>query len=355
MLLHIPDVLTSEQVADARRRLDDADWVDGRVTAGHQSARVKHNMQLAENHPVAEEIGDVILTALQRNPLFVAAALPLRVFPPLFNRYEGGQSFGNHVDNAIRQNSATGQRIRTDLSATLFLSAPHEYEGGELLVEDTYGVHSVKLPAGHLILYPSTSLHNVQPVTSGARLAAFFWIQSLVRQDADRTLLFDLDTAVQRLNQDAPDHPSTVQLTAVYHNLLRRWAEISTTTSRAGAPPLEVNTGGGGAPVHRPSPPPSPARSLLVAVAAARRRLRSHCTVDAADHARMVRAVEVASGPDPARRTRRAWRQRTEINRSIVHDDVMDDCVVVLEDDLFAARCRDRVGDVRLVAVRPHD
>ena len=175
---------------------------------------------------MAEEIGDVILTALQRHPLFVAAALPLRVFPPLFNRYEGGESFGSHVDNSIRQLSGSGHRIRTDLSATLFLSVPEEYDGGELLVEDTYGVHPVKLPAGHLVLYPSTSLHHVRPVTRGARVAAFFWIQSMVRDDGQRTLLFDLDTAIQRLNQDAPDHPSAVQLTGVYHNLLRRWAEL---------------------------------------------------------------------------------------------------------------------------------
>jgi PKHD-type hydroxylase len=206
--------------------LDQAEWIDGRATAGYQSARAKNNLQLPEGHPAAEQIGDVILTALQRNPLFVAAALPLRVFPPLFNRYEGGQSFGNHVDNAIRQITGTGHRIRTDLSATLFLNPPEDYDGGELLVEDTYGVHSVKLPAGHLVLYPSTSLHRVQPVTRGARVASFFWIQSMVRDDGERTLLFDLDVAIQRVSQDLPDHPSAVQLTNVYHNLLRRWAEM---------------------------------------------------------------------------------------------------------------------------------
>jgi PKHD-type hydroxylase len=226
MLLHIPEILTPEEVRQALVKLDEAEWVDGRVTAGHQSARVKHNRQLPETHPVAEEVGDSILTALQRHPLFVAAALPLRVFPPLFNRYEGGESFGSHVDNSIRQINGTGHRIRTDLSATLFLSGPDEYDGGELLVEDTYGVHSVKLPAGHLVLYPSTSLHHVRPVTRGARIASFFWIQSMVRDDGERTLLFDLDTAIQRLNQDAPDHPSALQLTGVYHNLLRRWAEM---------------------------------------------------------------------------------------------------------------------------------
>ena len=226
MLLHIPDVLTADQVAEARRKLDGADWGDGRVTAGHQSARVKHNRQLSESHPVAEEVADAILSSLQRHPLFIAAALPLRIFPPLFNRYEGGQSFGSHVDNAIRQVTDTGHRIRTDLSATVFLSRPEEYDGGELLVEDTYGVHSIKLPAGHMVLYPSTSLHNVRPVTSGARIASFFWIQSLVRDDGERTLLFDLDAAIRRLNEDAPDHPSALQLTGVYHNLLRRWADL---------------------------------------------------------------------------------------------------------------------------------
>ncbi len=226
MLLQVPEVLTREQVVHARSLLEQADWVDGRVTAGHQSARAKHNEQLPETHPSAEELGDMILTALQRHPLFIAAALPLRVFPPLFNRYREGQSFDSHVDNAIRQMSQTGHRIRTDLSATLFLNDPDDYNGGELLVEDTYGVHSVKLPAGHMVLYPSTSLHRVQPVTEGARLASFFWIQSMIRDDGERTLLFDLDVAIQRLNQDLPDHPSAVQLTNVYHNLLRRWAEM---------------------------------------------------------------------------------------------------------------------------------
>jgi PKHD-type hydroxylase len=226
MLLQIPDVLTSEQVAHARRLLDAAEWVDGRVTAGRQSAAVKKNEQLREDHPVARELGDVILAALQQNPTFVAAALPSRVFPPLFNRYQGGHAFGNHVDNAIRQVSGTPHRIRTDLSATLFLAGPEEYDGGELVVEDTYGVHSVKLPPGHMVLYPSSSLHHVRPVTRGARVASFFWIQSMVRDDGERTLLYDLDTAIQRLTADVADHPSVVQLTAVYHNLIRRWAEI---------------------------------------------------------------------------------------------------------------------------------
>ena len=226
MLLQIPDVLNAEQVAHARRMLDESQWVDGRVTAGHQSAKTKHNLQLPEDHPVARQLGDMILGALQRNSLFVAAALPLRVFPPLFNKYEGGQSFGNHVDNAIRQVASTGVRMRTDLSATLFLDEPEEYEGGELLIEDTYGVHSIKLPAGHMVLYPSSSLHNVRPVSRGARIASFFWIQSMLRDDSERTLLFDLDTAIQRLTVDIPDHPSALQLTGVYHNLLRRWANV---------------------------------------------------------------------------------------------------------------------------------
>jgi PKHD-type hydroxylase len=226
MVLPIPDVLSAEEVAEARRLLATAEWVDGRVTAGPQSARVKDNLQLPETHPVARRIGEIILAALGRNALFVSAALPLRVFPPLFNCYRGGQSFDNHVDNAIRQARATGATVRTDLSATLFLADPDEYDGGELMVEDTYGVHSVKLPAGHMVLYPASSLHKVTPVTRGQRIASFFWIQSMLRDDGERTLLFDLDTAIQRLTVDRPDHPAAVQLTSVYHNLLRRWAEV---------------------------------------------------------------------------------------------------------------------------------
>lgn len=225
MLLHVPEVLTNDQVRKARERLDAAEWVDGRATAGPQSARVKDNSQIPVEHPIAREIGDLILGALQRSPLFMSAALPLRVFPPMFNRYAGGQTFGNHIDNAIRQVPGAPVRIRTDLSATLFFSDPSEYDGGELLVEDTYGVHTVRLPAGHMVLYPSTSLHRVMPVTRGARMASFFWIQSLVRDDGARTLLFDLDTAIQQLGAHHPDHAASVQLTGVYHNLLRRWAE----------------------------------------------------------------------------------------------------------------------------------
>lgn len=228
MLIAIPQVFTKAQVAEIRARLDSADWVDGRVTAGHQSAQAKNNSQIPENHPVAREVGDRILQALGQNPLFRSAALPLKVFPPLFNRYAGGQTFGTHVDNSIRTHAASGGRIRTDLSCTLFFSEPDEYDGGELVVEDTYGSKSVKLPAGDLILYPSTSLHHVTAVTRGARVSSFFWLQSMIRQDAQRSLLFDLDTAIQRLagSQEAAVQQSSVQLTGVYHNLVRQWAEL---------------------------------------------------------------------------------------------------------------------------------
>jgi PKHD-type hydroxylase len=226
MLLPIPEILTAGQVIRARQILDQAEWVDGRVTAGHQSSRTKDNMQLPEGSPAACELGAMILSALEQNALFVSAALPAKVFPPLFNRYQGGQAFGTHVDNAIRQVTGTPHRIRTDLSATLFLAGPEEYDGGELVVEDTYGTHNVKLPAGHAILYPATSLHQVRPVTRGTRLASFFWIQSMVRDDGERTLLFDLDVGIQRLNGEGSGHPAAVQLTGVYHNLLRRWADV---------------------------------------------------------------------------------------------------------------------------------
>jgi PKHD-type hydroxylase len=226
MLLQIPEVLSAEQVDACRKVLEEADWVDGRVTAGHQSARTKDNLQLPEDHEHAKKLQNTILYALENNPLFMSAALPLKVFPPLFNRYQNGQSFGNHVDNAIRQVKDTAHRVRTDLSATLFFSNPEEYDGGELVVEDTYGVHSVKLPAGHVILYPASSLHHVRPVTRGARLASFFWIQSMVRDDGERTILFDLDVAIQRLSSDVPEHPTIVELTSLYHNLLRRWADV---------------------------------------------------------------------------------------------------------------------------------
>jgi PKHD-type hydroxylase len=226
MLLHVPDVLTAAEVQHCRRVLDAADWVDGGVTAGFQSTRVKNNMQLPEGSAAARELGELVLGALNKSMLFASAALPAKVFPPLFNRYEGGQAFGNHVDNAIRQVRGTGQRLRTDISATLFLSAPDEYDGGELIVDDVYGPHSAKLPAGHMVFYPATSLHRVTPVTRGTRLASFFWVQSLVRDDAERTLLFDMDMAIIRLRQQVGDSDAVVALTGVYHNLLRRWATV---------------------------------------------------------------------------------------------------------------------------------
>jgi PKHD-type hydroxylase len=226
MLIQVPDVLSQDEVVQFRNKLDNTEWVDGKVTAGYQSAKVKDNLQLPESNPVAIELGAKVLDALNKSPLFIAAALPAKIFTPLFNRYDGGQSFGSHVDNAIRRVPATGEYVRTDLSVTLFLSSPEEYDGGELMVEDTYGMHSVKLPAGHLVLYPSTSLHHVQPVTRGSRVSSFFWLQSMIRDDAHRSLLLNLDVSIQRLGQDVPDHPALVELTGVYHNLLRRWAEV---------------------------------------------------------------------------------------------------------------------------------
>lgn len=226
MLVQIPSVFTPEAVTECRDLLEASRWIDGNATAGHQSRLAKRNRQLAEDDPTAIKIGGRILSALQADPLFVSAALPLKVFPPLFNRYEGGENFGTHVDNAIRRSRVSGGQIRTDLSATLFFSDPDEYEGGELVVEDTYGVQRIKLSAGSLILYPASSLHHVTPVTSGTRLASFFWIQSMVRDDGCRTLLFDMDRAIQRLATADPLDASVVSLTGIYHNLLRRWAEI---------------------------------------------------------------------------------------------------------------------------------
>ena len=226
MLLPIPDVLTPAQVARAREIFAAASWVDGRGTAGHQSALAKRNRQLAEGDPGARELGETIVAALGANPLFLAAALPARVFPPLFNRYEGGEDFGTHIDNAVRQVPGTSIRIRTDLSATLFLSAPDEYDGGELVIEEYSGAHSIKLPAGHMILYPAHSRHHVEPVTRGARLASFFWIQSMVRDEGCRRTLFDLDLAIQDVNRERAGSPAAISLTGVYHNLLRRWADV---------------------------------------------------------------------------------------------------------------------------------
>ena len=226
MLLAIPDVLTPVQLTEGRRLLESAEWIDGRATAGHQGARAKDNQQIATENAIGRQVGEVILRALSGNPLFMSAALPLHILPPMFNRYTGGQTFGTHVDGSIRIMPGTGHRIRTDLSATLFFAGPDEYEGGELVVEDTYGSKSVKLPAGHMILYPSTSLHRVTPVTRGTRLCSFFWIQSMVRDEGQRSLLFDMDVAIQRLGAENATHPSVIQLTGVYHNLLRQWAEM---------------------------------------------------------------------------------------------------------------------------------
>ncbi|MEZ5894093.1 MAG: Fe2+-dependent dioxygenase [Parvularculaceae bacterium] len=226
MLLPIPDVLTAEEVAEFRRALDAANWVDGRETAGAQSRETKHNLQLPENSAVARALGDRVLDALARSSLFVSAALPLRIFPPLFNKYEAGGSFGAHVDNAIRGVPGTPIRLRTDLSATLFLAEPDSYDGGELMIETPFGVQEVKLPAGSMVLYPSTSLHRVAPVTRGARLASFFWLQSMIRSADDRAMLFDLDQSIQALAAEKGLNDQTVlSLSAVYHNLVRRLAE----------------------------------------------------------------------------------------------------------------------------------
>jgi len=226
MLLRVPSVLDAARVRDARARLDAAGdaWVDGRATAGHQGAQVKRNRQIVEGSPVARELGDVILASLERNPLFLSAALPARIYPPMFNRYEDAETFGAHVDGGVRLLPGTGMQIRTDLAATLFLAEPETYDGGELAVHDTYGGQRVKLAAGDMVLYPATSVHEVTPVTRGTRIASFFWVQSLVRDDAQRALLFDLDMAIVRLTRDAPGHASLIGLTGTYHNLLRMWA-----------------------------------------------------------------------------------------------------------------------------------
>jgi PKHD-type hydroxylase len=227
MLICVPDVLSKAEVADFRAAMDAADWEDGRSTAGAQSARVKKNEQLPPNSNIARQLGEAVVRALVANPLFVSAAIPKQIFPPLFNRYGVGQHFGIHVDNAVRGDHLSGARIRTDLSVTLFLSEPEEYDGGELIVEDYYGSHRVKLPAGHLVLYPATSLHAVTEVTRGVRVASFFWLQSMVRDGQARSLIFDLDTAIQGLVQRVGrDDPELVKLTGIYHNLIRCWAEV---------------------------------------------------------------------------------------------------------------------------------
>ncbi|AUW59884.1 Fe2+-dependent dioxygenase [Sphingobium sp. SCG-1] len=226
MLIAIPDLLDATRVENIRSLMDSAAWIDGNATSGHQSALAKRNLQLPETAPEAKAAGDIILDALAQCPLFIAAALPLKIFPPLFNSYAGGQAFGTHVDNGVRVQSGTGFRVRADLSITVFLEPPEEYDGGELTIETAFGVQQVKLPAGHAVLYPSSSLHRVEPVTQGRRVASFFWMQSMIREDAERQILFDLDSSIQALAANAGHgDPQVIRLTGVYHNLLRRWAD----------------------------------------------------------------------------------------------------------------------------------
>lgn len=227
MLIEIPEVLCLAELKQVRELLTDAPWADGRITAGTQSAQVKNNWQLPEQTEQSHAARAIVLDALNRNPLFLSAALPKKIFPPLFNRYAGEQNtFGNHIDNAIRQCQISGQRVRTDLSATLFLADPDSYEGGELVIEDTYGEHAVKLAAGDMLLYPGSSLHRVEPVTRGARLASFFWLESMVRETERRRLLFEMDMAILQLRNTQGDSAPTVNLTGCYHNLLRMWADV---------------------------------------------------------------------------------------------------------------------------------
>jgi PKHD-type hydroxylase len=225
MLLHIPNVLARDELSHIRKALDAAEWVDGRETTGPQGAQVKHNQQLADASPLKVELGKLVLSALERSQLFFAASLPLKILPPRFNRYAGGGEYGFHVDGAVMR-VGRGPQLRSDLSCTLFLTDPDQYEGGELVVSDTYGEHEVKLPAGDLIVYPSSSLHKVTPVTRGARLASFFWVQSMVRDDAQRRMLFDMDAAITSLRQANTAPGPALQLSGVYHNLLRAWAEV---------------------------------------------------------------------------------------------------------------------------------
>ena len=227
MLVHVPNLLSGEQVAHMRGVLSGTDWVDGKVTAGAQSAGAKHNLQVPENAPAARALGDIILTALGQNERFTSSALALRVFPPLFNRYDQGMNFGAHIDNAIRfvKGASTPIRVRTDMSATLFLTDPADYDGGELVIEDTFGSHAVKLPAGDLVVYSATSKHHVTPVTRGSRWSSFFWIQSMIRDEAARGMLFELDNAIQGLRKQVGDSEQVVSLTGLYHNLVRRWAD----------------------------------------------------------------------------------------------------------------------------------
>ncbi|MEY3884324.1 MAG: hypothetical protein RIS87_99 [Pseudomonadota bacterium] len=225
MLLRVPQVLNADELKQMQSLMAAAEWVDGKVTAGTQSAQVKRNIQLPESSPEAEAARQIVLTALSRNALFFSAALPKKIYPPLFNQYRDGMDFGAHIDNAVRTHALTGLHVRTDISCTLFLADPDSYDGGELVVEDTYGQQMVKLPAGDMVLYPGTSLHHVRPVTRGARLASFFWLQSMIRDDAQRTLLFDMDAAIVTLRQQVGDNAAVIRLTGNYHNLIRMWAD----------------------------------------------------------------------------------------------------------------------------------
>ncbi|MBT1267322.1 Fe2+-dependent dioxygenase [Pseudomonas sp. D8002] len=226
MLIEIPGLLSAEEVAVAVATLLDQPWVDGKVTAGQRSAMAKNNRQLSEDAPVAIRLGEQILSRLSDNALFMSAALPKKIYPPLFNRYSGGEAFDWHIDNAIRGLKGVRERVRTDISATLFLADPASYDGGELVIRDTFGEHAVKLPAGHLLIYPGSSLHKINPVTRGERIASFFWVESLVREDSQRQLLLDMDVAIQRLTAQHADDHALLQLSGAYHNLLRRWSDV---------------------------------------------------------------------------------------------------------------------------------
>jgi len=226
VLIEIPGLLSAEEVEVAVATLLDQPWVDGKVTAGQRSARAKNNRQLSEDAPVAIRLGEQILSRLSDNALFMSAALPKKIYPPLFNRYSGGEAFDWHIDNAIHGLKGVRERVRTDISATLFLADPASYDGGELVIRDTFGEHAVKLPAGHLLIYPGSSLHKINPVTRGERIASFFWIESLVREDSQRQLLLDMDVAIQRLTAQHADDHALLQLSGAYHNLLRRWSDV---------------------------------------------------------------------------------------------------------------------------------
>lgn len=226
MLLQVRQVLTAAQITLCREALEQVEWVDGRATAGYLSAQVKRNHQIPEDHPVGRRLGEMILVALEKNPVFMSGALPAKVVPPLFNRYTREESYGRHVDGAVRPIASSAHRVRTDVAATLFLSSPDEYDGGELVIEDTLATHRIKLPAGDMVLYPAGSVHHVEPISRGVRLASFFWIQSMVREDARRRMLYELDQTTQALASELPRHPAIVDLMALYHNLLREWADI---------------------------------------------------------------------------------------------------------------------------------